>query len=61
MSTMLEVSGLTHRYGKGDKALTAVDNLSFTVEAGQLVSIVGPSGGGKSTLLRCVAGLTPPS
>jgi NitT/TauT family transport system ATP-binding protein len=61
MSTMLEVSGLTHRYGKGAKAMTAVDNVSFTVEAGQLVSIVGPSGGGKSTLLRCVAGLTPPS
>ncbi len=61
MSTMLEVSGLTHRYGKGDKAMTAVDNVSFTVEAGQLVSIVGPSGGGKSTLLRCLAGLTPPS
>jgi len=61
MSTMLEVSGLTHRYGKGTKAMTAVDNVSFTVEAGQLVSIVGPSGGGKSTLLRCVAGLTPPS
>ena len=61
MSTMLAVSGLTHRYGKGDKAMTAVDDVSFTVEAGQLVSIVGPSGGGKSTLLRCVAGLTPPS
>ena len=61
MSTMLEVSGLTHRYGKGTGAMTAVNNVSFTVEAGQFVSIVGPSGGGKSTLLRCVAGLTPPS
>ncbi|MFJ1766748.1 ABC transporter ATP-binding protein [Amycolatopsis sp. NPDC088138] len=59
MSTMLEVSGVSHRYGSGAKAHTAVNNLSFTVEAGQLASIVGPSGCGKSTLLRCVAGLTP--
>ncbi|WP_326944719.1 MULTISPECIES: ABC transporter ATP-binding protein [unclassified Amycolatopsis] len=61
MSTMLEVSGVSHRYGSGPKAHTAVDNLSFTVEAGQLASIVGPSGCGKSTLLRCIAGLTPPT
>jgi NitT/TauT family transport system ATP-binding protein len=61
MSTMLEVSGLSHTYGSGAKAHTAVDSLSFTVEAGQLASIVGPSGCGKSTLLRCVAGLTPPT
>ncbi|MEV4144831.1 ABC transporter ATP-binding protein [Amycolatopsis sp. NPDC049691] len=61
MSTMLEVSGLSHRYGTGAKAHTAVNDLSFTVEAGQLASIVGPSGCGKSTLLRCVAGLTPPT
>ncbi|WP_103336411.1 ABC transporter ATP-binding protein [Amycolatopsis sp. CA-126428] len=61
MSTMLEVSGLSHTYGSGAKAHTAVNNLSFTVEAGQLASIVGPSGCGKSTLLRCIAGLTPPT
>ncbi|RSD19310.1 ABC transporter ATP-binding protein [Amycolatopsis eburnea] len=61
MSTMLEVSGLSHRYGTGAKAHTAVNELSFTVEAGQLASIVGPSGCGKSTLLRCIAGLTPPT
>jgi NitT/TauT family transport system ATP-binding protein len=61
MSTMLEVSGLSHRYGTGAKAHTAVNALSFTVEAGQLASIVGPSGCGKSTLLRCIAGLTPPT
>jgi NitT/TauT family transport system ATP-binding protein len=61
MSTMLEVSGLSHTYGSGEKAHTAVNDLSFTVEAGQLASIVGPSGCGKSTLLRCVAGLTPPT
>jgi NitT/TauT family transport system ATP-binding protein len=46
MSTMLEVSGLSHTYGSGEKAHTAVNDLSFTVEAGQLASIVGPSGCG---------------
>ncbi|WP_181776979.1 ABC transporter ATP-binding protein [Amycolatopsis pittospori] len=61
MSTMLEVSGLNHRYGAGEKAHVAVNDLSFTVEAGQLASIVGPSGCGKSTLLRCIAGLIKPS
>ncbi|MEV6909807.1 ABC transporter ATP-binding protein [Amycolatopsis sp. NPDC051071] len=61
MSTMLEVSGLNHRYGAGEKAHVAVNDLSFTVEAGQLASIVGPSGCGKSTLLRCIAGLVKPT
>ncbi|WP_328604697.1 ABC transporter ATP-binding protein [Amycolatopsis sp. NBC_00345] len=61
MSTMLEVSGLSHRYGTGDNVHTAVNELSFTVEAGQLACIVGPSGCGKSTLLRAIAGLVPPT
>jgi NitT/TauT family transport system ATP-binding protein len=58
---MLEVTGLNHRYGTGAKAHVAVNNLSFTVEAGELACIVGPSGCGKSTLLRCIAGLIPPT
>ncbi|MEV4598707.1 ABC transporter ATP-binding protein [Amycolatopsis sp. NPDC049253] len=61
MSTMLEVSDLSHRYGTGDSAHVAVNDLSFTVEAGQLACIVGPSGCGKSTLLRAIAGLVPPT
>ncbi|WIX81494.1 ABC transporter ATP-binding protein [Amycolatopsis carbonis] len=61
MSTMLEVSDLSHRYGAGDKAHVAVNDLTFTVEAGQLACIVGPSGCGKSTLLRAIAGLVPPT
>ncbi|MDT8911121.1 ABC transporter ATP-binding protein [Amycolatopsis sp. PS_44_ISF1] len=61
MSTMLEVSGLSHRYGTGAQSHTAVHELSFTVEAGQLACIVGPSGCGKSTLLRAIAGLVPPT
>jgi NitT/TauT family transport system ATP-binding protein len=61
MSTMLEVSGLGHRYGTGEKAHVAVNDLSFTVETGQLACIVGPSGCGKSTLLRTIAGLLAPT
>jgi NitT/TauT family transport system ATP-binding protein len=61
MPTMLEVTGLNHQYGTGAKAQVAVNNLSFTVEAGELACIVGPSGCGKSTLLRCVSGLLPPT
>jgi NitT/TauT family transport system ATP-binding protein len=61
MPTMLEVTGLNHSYGTGAKTHVAVDNLSFTVETGQLACIVGPSGCGKSTLLRCIAGLVPPT
>lgn len=60
MATMLEVSGLHHRYG-GDGAHLAVDDLTFTVETGQLACIVGPSGCGKSTLLRCISGLVRPT
>jgi NitT/TauT family transport system ATP-binding protein len=58
---MLEVTGLNHQYGTGAQAHIAVNNLSFTVEAGELACIVGPSGCGKSTLLRCISGLLPPS
>jgi NitT/TauT family transport system ATP-binding protein len=61
MPAMLEVRGLRHRYGHSARAVTALEHVSFTVDAGQLSCIVGPSGCGKSTLLRCVAGLVLPS
>jgi phosphonate transport system ATP-binding protein len=48
---LLEVEALTKRYGSETLAL---DNINFTVEAGEFVVIIGPSGAGKSTLLRCV-------
>ena len=61
MPTMLEVRGLTHRYGTGPGAHVAVEDLGFTVAQDELACIVGPSGCGKSTLLRCIAGLIRPS
>ncbi|HYH32628.1 MAG TPA: ABC transporter ATP-binding protein [Pseudonocardia sp.] len=57
---MLDVRHLRHTYGDGPDAHAALDDLSFTVAAGELACIVGPSGCGKSTLLRTVAGLLAP-
>lgn len=50
---MLEVRGLTIRYG----ALAAVRNIDFSVEAGQVVTLIGSNGAGKSTTLKAVIGL----
>jgi ABC-2 type transport system ATP-binding protein len=50
----LELDGLTRRYG----ALTALDDLSFSVSAGQVVGFLGPNGAGKTTTMRAVFGLT---
>ncbi|OUM97478.1 MAG: ABC transporter [Thermobacillus sp. ZCTH02-B1] len=52
----IEVRNVTKRFGN----LKAVDNVSFTIEEGKLIGLLGPSGGGKSTLLRMIAGLEKP-
>lgn len=51
---MLELLGVTKRYGEQ----TVLDDISLTVENGQIVSILGPSGGGKTTLLNVLLGIT---
>jgi NitT/TauT family transport system ATP-binding protein len=58
---LLEIRDLRLVYGSGPAALVAIDALSFDAHDGEFISIVGPSGGGKTTLLRCLSGLTPPS
>ncbi|MBA2316801.1 MAG: ABC transporter ATP-binding protein [Euzebyales bacterium] len=57
--TVLEVTQLTKTYGHGPSAVHAVGNLSFRVEPGEFVCIVGQSGCGKTTLLKCLCGLIP--
>ena len=54
-AAILEVRGLSKRY----LGLTAVDNLSFEVEAGSMVGMIGPNGSGKSTSIDCISGFQP--
>jgi len=49
---ILELSGVTKRFG----GLTAVDNVTFSVEANEIFGLIGPNGAGKTTLLSCLAG-----
>ena len=58
---ILKVENLTKTYGKGDNRVTAVDNISFSVEKGEFVAIVGSSGSGKSTLLHLIGGVDRPT
>jgi ABC-2 type transport system ATP-binding protein len=51
---VLEIEGLVRRFG----SLTALDDLSFTVPAGEVVGFLGPNGAGKTTTMRAVFGLT---
>ena len=54
---MLEVKNLTKVYQSGNKSLTVLDHVNFSIQAGDTFSIVGPSGSGKTTLLGLCAGL----
>lgn len=53
MKKVIEVKGLTKKY----KELTAVDDLSFSVEEGEILGLLGPNGSGKSTTINCILSL----
>jgi NitT/TauT family transport system ATP-binding protein len=57
----LEVRALSKTYGTGDRAVSAIDDLTFEVDPGEFLCIVGPSGCGKTTLLKCLSGLLRPT
>jgi ABC-2 type transport system ATP-binding protein len=54
---MIRIEALTKKYG----AVSAVEGVSFTAEAGRITGFLGPNGAGKSTTMRIMVGLTPPT
>lgn len=58
---ILRVENLNKIYGKGENEVKAVDNISFSVEKGEFIAIVGASGSGKSTLLHLLGGVDRPT
>ena len=61
LAKVLEVNHLTKIYGDGDNEVKALDNVSFSIERGDVVLIVGSSGSGKSTLLNMIGLLDSPT
>ena len=58
---ILKVENLTKTYGSGENLFHAVDDVSFSVEKGEFVAMVGASGSGKSTLLHLIGGVDRPT
>jgi putative ABC transport system ATP-binding protein len=59
--SVLLVENLSKTFGKGELAVHALREVSLSIEAGELVALLGPSGSGKSTLLLCVSLIQDPS
>jgi len=53
---LLELNGVTKRFG----GLTAVNNVTFSVEQGEIFGLIGPNGAGKTTTMECIEGLRKP-
>ncbi len=60
MTALVSVRGVTRRYGAGGTTVVAVDDVSLTIGAGELLGLAGPSGSGKTTLVNLVLGWESP-
>lgn len=58
---ILKIENIKKVYGSGETEVKALDDISFQVEEGEFIAIIGPSGSGKSTLLHSIAGLEKPT
>jgi NitT/TauT family transport system ATP-binding protein len=58
---IIEVRNVVKSFLTGQRSITAIDNISFGVDAGKFATVVGPSGCGKSTLLMMIGGLAKPT
>lgn len=58
---ILKVENLTKTYGRGENMVKALNGVSFAIEKGSFVAIIGPSGSGKSTLLHILGGVDKPT
>lgn len=58
---ILKIEHLSKIYGKGETAVKALDDVSFSVKKGEFIAIIGPSGSGKSTLLHLIGGVDRPT
>ena len=58
---VFEVKELTKKYGEGESEVIALDHVSFSVERGEFVAIIGASGSGKSTLMNMIGGIDYPT
>ncbi len=56
---MITLNKITKKYSSGANKVTGIENINFSVRKNEFVSIIGPTGTGKSTLLRIIAGLLP--
>lgn len=58
---VLEVKELTKKYGQDESEVVALDHVSFSIERGEFVAIIGASGSGKSTLMNLIGGIDAPT
>ena len=57
---LIEINNVTRTFSKGDETITPLDDVSLQIKEGEFVSLMGPSGTGKSTLLNLIAGIDQP-